>query len=125
MPLEKPPVRGNRTAQGIVMKREPDLNGGQCKHDACQSGSSKRLSYRESAPAGRVARDPGLSEERKVDESKRCKNNHHGPFEHESHPAHGKMKNKPAAKVEASHPAVSDENEIHLKASSKQIFESK
>ena len=123
MPLEKSPVGGNRAAQGIVVKREPDLNGGQCKHDGCQRGSRNRFGYGEGAPARWVARDPGFNKERNVDESEGCKNNHHGPFEHESHAAHGKMQHARAAKVETSHPAVGDENQIHLKACSEQVLE--
>ena len=50
-------------------------------------------------------------------------NNHHRPFEHESHAAHGKMQHVRAPEIETSHPTIRDKDQIDLKTRSEKILE--
>ena len=80
MPLEKSPMRDDRAAERIVVKHEPDLHSGQREHDGCQRGSRDRFGDGEGPPAHGFAGHPGFNEERDMDESESCKNNHQRPI---------------------------------------------
>ena len=123
MPLEKLSMRDDGTAERIVVQDEPDLHGCQREHDGCQRGARNRFDRGKGSPAHGLSDNPGFNEERNVNEGEGCGNNHHSPFEHESHAAHGKLQHARAPKLQTSHPPVGDQKQIDLKARSEKVLE--
>ena len=58
-----------------------------------------------------------------MNQEKGGRNHRQGPFEHESHPAHGKIQNASPLEIQAPHPSIGNQEEVNLNAGSQQVFE--